>query len=135
MVFLAITPSGLTDALRAARADDAIWCGSDTITEADYARLKHPNLSRFIYELGDRRRRADARQRRDAVGHLPALALAQAGRPGGRSRAGPQRLLPPRKDGTRAGGRLDEPLRRLLARPLRPPPKLAEGNRSVNDAA
>ena len=60
MVFLAITPAGLTDALRAARADDAIWCGSDAITEADYARLKHPNLSRFIYELGDRRLIDDA---------------------------------------------------------------------------
>jgi len=60
MVFLAITPAGLADALRAARADDAIWCGSDAITEADYATLKQPNLSRFIYELGDRRLLDDA---------------------------------------------------------------------------
>lgn len=54
MVFLAITPSGLADALRVAKVDDAVWCGSDAIAEADYATLKHPNLSRFIYELRDR---------------------------------------------------------------------------------
>lgn len=60
MVYLAITPVGLADALRAAKAHDAVWCGSDAITEADYAKLAHPNLSRFIYELGDRKLIADA---------------------------------------------------------------------------
>lgn len=60
MVFLAITSAGLADALRAARTDDAVWCGSEAITEADYATLKQPNLSRFIYELGDRRLIDDA---------------------------------------------------------------------------
>lgn len=60
MVFLAITPTGLSSALRVANADDAIWCGTEAITEADYAALKHPNLSRFIYELGDRELVADA---------------------------------------------------------------------------
>ena len=60
MVFLAITSTGLAEALRAAKADDTVWCGSDAITEADFARLKHPNLSRFIYELGDRDLIADA---------------------------------------------------------------------------
>lgn len=60
MVFLAITPAGLADALRAASTDDAIWCGSGAITEADYATLKQPNLSRFIYDLGDRRLIDDA---------------------------------------------------------------------------
>lgn len=54
MVFLAITPAGLADALHAAGGRDAVWCGSDAITEADYAKLRQPNLSRFIYELGDR---------------------------------------------------------------------------------
>ena len=53
MVFLAITPAGLADALRAAKGHDAVWCGSDAIAEADYATLRHPNLSRFIYELAD----------------------------------------------------------------------------------
>lgn len=60
MIFLAITPSGLADALRAAGESDAIWCGSDAITEADYAMLKHANLSRFIYALADGRLISDA---------------------------------------------------------------------------
>lgn len=38
----------------------AIWCGSDVITEAEYAALKHPNLSRSIYKLEDRYRPNDA---------------------------------------------------------------------------
>ena len=54
MVFLAITPAGLADALRAAKSDDAIWCGSDAITQAEYSQSSRPNLSRFIYPLGDR---------------------------------------------------------------------------------
>jgi len=41
-------------------SDDANWCGSDAITEDDHAKLEHPNLSRFIYELGDRELIADA---------------------------------------------------------------------------
>ncbi|WKB56024.1 hypothetical protein [Eleftheria terrae] len=54
MVFLAITPAGLADALRAAKPHDFVWCGSDAITEGEYAALKRQNLSRFIYELSDR---------------------------------------------------------------------------------
>ena len=53
MVFLAITPAGLAAALRTAAADDAIWCGSDAITEAEYRILRDVRLSRFDYELGD----------------------------------------------------------------------------------
>jgi hypothetical protein len=60
MVFLAITPAGLADALRTAKADDDIWCGSDAITEAEYSALQRPNLSRFIYPLRDRQLIADA---------------------------------------------------------------------------
>ena len=40
-----------------------------------------------------------------------------------------------RAGGPRAARRLDEPLRRLLARAVRQPPNPAEGNRSMNDAA
>lgn len=50
----AIRPAGLADALRTAKADEAIWCGSDAIAEADYKALDRPNVSRFIYALGDR---------------------------------------------------------------------------------
>ena len=39
MVYLAVTSSGLKDALRAANASDAVWCGSDAISESDYATL------------------------------------------------------------------------------------------------
>lgn len=60
MVFLAITPAGLADVLRTAKADEAIWCGSDAIAEADYEALDRPNVSRFIYELGDRELIPDA---------------------------------------------------------------------------
>lgn len=60
MIYLAITPDGLDNALRSATEADAVWCGSDAISEAEYATRKHPNLSRFIYELGDRKRINDA---------------------------------------------------------------------------
>jgi len=54
MIFLAITPSGLTEALRVAGAADAVWCASDAISEKEYEASTARNLSRFIYELGDR---------------------------------------------------------------------------------
>ncbi|MCW7540391.1 hypothetical protein OOT46_21390, partial [Aquabacterium sp. A7-Y] len=53
-VFLAITPAGLVDALRVASRADAVCRGSDAITEAGYAALKLPTVSRFIYALADR---------------------------------------------------------------------------------
>ena len=54
MIFLAITSTGLAQALRAAAENDAIWCGSDAISEADYAARQWPNLSRFTESLEDR---------------------------------------------------------------------------------
>jgi len=54
MIFLAITSAGLAQALRAATENDAVWCGSDAISEADYAARQWPNLSRFAYSLEDR---------------------------------------------------------------------------------
>lgn len=54
MIFLAITPTGLAQALRAATESDAIWCGSDAISEADYAARQWSKLSRFAYSLEDR---------------------------------------------------------------------------------
>lgn len=53
MIFLAITSAGLDSALRAAKSDDAVWCGADAIAEADYLQAGHPNLSRFVYSIGD----------------------------------------------------------------------------------
>jgi hypothetical protein len=54
MIFLAITPAGLRNALQVADANiSAIWCGSDAISEVDYGNLKGRNVSRFNYALGD----------------------------------------------------------------------------------
>jgi methylmalonyl-CoA mutase cobalamin-binding subunit len=52
MVFLALTPAGLVEALRVrGNKANAVWCGSDAISEADYAALEDVNVSRFIYPL------------------------------------------------------------------------------------
>ena len=52
MVLLAITPSGLADAMRlASETESAVWCGSDAVSEADYKARSWPRLSRFIYPL------------------------------------------------------------------------------------
>lgn len=56
MIYLAITREGLREAVRRATAEDAIWCGSDAISETDYAALEDVNLSRFVYGFGDRSR-------------------------------------------------------------------------------
>ncbi|MDR3016060.1 hypothetical protein [Delftia acidovorans] len=54
MIFLAITSTGLAQALSAATEKDAVWCGSDAISEADYAARQWPKLSRFTDSLEDR---------------------------------------------------------------------------------
>mgnify|MGYP001067628169 CR=1 FL=1 len=55
MVFLAITPGGLNDALRKADGSTtAVWCGADAISEGDFAAQKGTKLTRFAYELGAR---------------------------------------------------------------------------------
>ena len=53
MVFVAVTSAGLAEASRRAASGDAIWCGSDTISEAEYATMKRPDLTRFNYSLAD----------------------------------------------------------------------------------
>jgi hypothetical protein len=53
MVYVATTSAGLAEALRRADGADAIWCGSDVISETEYVQLRHPNLSRFDYSLAD----------------------------------------------------------------------------------
>ena len=52
MVFLAITPSGLQEAMKV-RSDKSTpsWCGSDAISEEDYGLLRCENVTRFIYPL------------------------------------------------------------------------------------
>jgi hypothetical protein len=50
MIFLAVTPLGLADALAVATTTDAVWCGADAISETDYAALA-ARPSRFSYSL------------------------------------------------------------------------------------
>jgi hypothetical protein len=55
VVFLGITPNGLTEALRlAADSGRPVWCGADAISEEAYTARKEKSLSRFIYPLGAR---------------------------------------------------------------------------------
>ncbi|RTQ34487.1 hypothetical protein EJP69_08640 [Variovorax gossypii] len=55
MVFLAITPRGLQDALQeAVNSATEVWCGADAISEEDFAARKGKGLTRFQYELGTR---------------------------------------------------------------------------------
>ena len=52
MVFLAITPAGLRQAIKLAETHaSSIWCGADAISEADYAELGCLDVSRFTYPL------------------------------------------------------------------------------------
>lgn len=64
MVFLAISPEGLQRALQlASEANLPIWCGTDAISEPDYAKLAGRNVSRFVYPL----RGASAQALQDAI--------------------------------------------------------------------
>jgi hypothetical protein len=55
MVFLAVTPAGLEDALRESdKSGAAVWCGADAISEQAYAARRPKTLSRFTYDLGER---------------------------------------------------------------------------------
>lgn len=55
MVYLAITPGGLAEALRAAPSASTVWCGADAISEEAYAAIPAGDQpTRFIYDLGDR---------------------------------------------------------------------------------
>ena len=67
MVLLAITPAGLKDALRlAVDKSVSVWCGADAISEAEYAALDAPQISRFFYPLqGESRNLLD-----DALGTI-----------------------------------------------------------------
>ena len=55
MVYLAITPAGLAEALRAAPSASNVWCGADAISEKAYEAIPVGDRpTRFIYDLGDR---------------------------------------------------------------------------------
>jgi hypothetical protein len=50
MIFLAITPNGLADALRSATENDHVWCGSDAMPEEQREALK-TKVSVFTYSF------------------------------------------------------------------------------------
>src|SRR5580704_5052129 len=83
----------------------------------------------------DHCRRADARQRCDAIRHLAASAVSEAGRPDCRPAGGPPRPLSRRPQGARATRRLDGALCRLLAQTLCQSQNALEGDRPMTQAA
>lgn len=53
MVFLAFTRQGLDELISLNSAPAiSVWCGSNVLTEAEYAGLSGMNISRFVYSLG-----------------------------------------------------------------------------------
>ena len=55
MVYLAITRRGLENALRRAGEPGApVWCGSDAISQDEFAAMAGAGLTRFEYVLGTR---------------------------------------------------------------------------------
>ncbi|MFY2597785.1 hypothetical protein ACOTHJ_19975 [Achromobacter xylosoxidans] len=52
IVFLAISPNGLKEAIELASVtESAIWCSSDAVSEAEYKSLQRLSVSRFSYPL------------------------------------------------------------------------------------
>lgn len=55
MIFLALTRSGLDELILLRKTPDVvIWCGSNVLSEAEYAALSGVNISRFTYPLESR---------------------------------------------------------------------------------
>jgi hypothetical protein len=54
MVFLAITPNGLNEALKlSVNREIDVWCGADAIPETEYNSLQGVSISRFVYTLSN----------------------------------------------------------------------------------
>ena len=52
MVFLAITPKGLEDAMRNfAQTAEAVWCGADALSEAEFTVKALKGVTRLSYGL------------------------------------------------------------------------------------
>lgn len=49
MIFLAITPKGLSDALASAGEDDHVWCGRDAVAAAQSGEMTKRNVTTFSY--------------------------------------------------------------------------------------
>jgi len=51
MVFLALTPGGLLEALALAGTTSPVWCCASAISEAEFSANPSPNLTRFAYTI------------------------------------------------------------------------------------
>lgn len=52
MVYLALTPQGLQEILDTPETAEApVWCGANTLSEAEFAKLERSNVTRFTYSL------------------------------------------------------------------------------------
>ncbi len=81
MVFLAISPGGLSEALRLAGSEgDAVWCGSDAISEEEFEAHEPGRLTRFSYPLLDAGSAAIADALETIAEHHPAKRVWVEGR-------------------------------------------------------
>ena len=55
MVFLAISPAGLSEAIALANGSP-VWCSAEAITEEEFERLESGNVTRLSYEISDQGR-------------------------------------------------------------------------------
>lgn len=54
MVYLALTPQGLQEILDTPETAEApVWCGANTLSEAEFAKLERSNVTRFTYSLAN----------------------------------------------------------------------------------
>ena len=51
MVFLALTPAGLSEAMALANGQLPVWCTADAITESEFSVLVAANVTRFVYTV------------------------------------------------------------------------------------
>ena len=53
MVFLALTPAGLSEAISLSAGRFPVWCGCESISESEFAVLATKNVTRFVYSLAE----------------------------------------------------------------------------------
>jgi hypothetical protein len=51
MVFLALTPAGLSEAMALANGQFPVWCTAEAISESAFAALATENVTRFVYSV------------------------------------------------------------------------------------
>ncbi len=51
MVFLALSPAGLAEALALSGGVSPVWCCATALSEQQFAAMHLPNLTRFAYSL------------------------------------------------------------------------------------